>query len=145
MQEKSLKRHLLSQHTDFEQPPKCAKVLEMMEQAPATYQDSIPMNGIQTECPVPGCAGRAITHSNLGVHFAHQHPTDIIIVAEDLVLRCISCIIFMPTTIAHFAMKWCQRGSVSGNQNWSVSTFGDYRFRSQYWATLLSHLIVFTI
>jgi hypothetical protein len=66
-------------------------------------------------CPVPGCVGRDTIRANLQAHFAHQHPTDSIIVEEgDLLQQCTSCMMFLSTanTPAHLETKWGKQGTV---------------------------------
>ena len=115
MQERALAHHLLTQHNDFQRPAKRQRVLEMMNRAPITYRVSIPVNGIQFDCPVPGCTGRASTRSSLRTHFSFRHPTDVIVVEEEGPLpRCMACMLFTSTanTPAHLRTQICQRGSV---------------------------------
>jgi hypothetical protein len=82
LQQRNLRQHLITQHQVFERPSKRPKSSIPSQQAPNTYNISMPPR-TWTSCPVPNCDGRAGTRDSMRVHFAHRHPFDIIIIDEE--------------------------------------------------------------
>jgi hypothetical protein len=79
--------------------------------SPTTYIVSMPLRNFPTDCPVPHCVGRVSLRSNLRRHFAHRHPEDVIIIAEEGRLpRCSRCGLFTNITARHHSTKFCIAG-----------------------------------
>ena len=78
--ESSLPQHSLSQHGIVTFPPVSAGV---PQHPPAEYRISFPRTVKHRACPVEGCGNLATSHVKMRTHFAHRHPTDVIVILEE--------------------------------------------------------------
>lgn len=113
VQEGHLESHLATQHNIFQRDTKRRKTYDSLHRAPVTYHCSIPTNGIQYECPVPFCNGRASSRYNMRVHFSHRHVQDVLIIDEEGPLpRCNNCDMFVAeVSLRHQNTAKCRDGA----------------------------------
>ena len=104
MQNASLQRHMMNQHSRQHQVYRCREAKERGD----TYTIENIRKGRHNECPVEGCNGGGKEKFHIYRHFCIRHPEDKIIISEDGVLpKCGLCGMRMMDIPKHQKSQTC--------------------------------------